>query len=121
MDDELEKFPRFLAYWSNEGLESIVDLHHIVKLKTWDVLKNPDLKHTSSGKIGAIINSMIMRSRFNDQREYELYAFNADDGVTQEDIEEAFTASPQIMADTIRKLGSCLHSTKRSKPASVIN
>lgn len=112
--------PDFLAYWSNEGLESIIDIRGVHKEVTWQTLKDPDHACDAVKKLNTIIHGMMLRARFNNQRDYELYAFSVQKGITKKDIEKAFEESPQTMADTIRKIGVCVHSTKRSKAKTVI-
>jgi hypothetical protein len=37
---------------------------------------------------------------------------SVDKGITPEDIRTAFEADPQSMADTVRRIGHCLHSDR---------
>ena len=60
-------------------------------------------------------NHLLLRARFNSQRHYEIYSVEATDGITAEDIREMFEASPQSAADTIRRLGHCMHSDRATK------
>jgi hypothetical protein len=55
---------------------------------------------------------LLLRARVNSQRHYEVYTCEAVDGITAEDIRDMFDASPQSAADTIRRLGHCLHSDR---------
>ena len=57
-------------------------------------------------------NHLLLRARVNSQRHYEVYTCEATDGITAEDIREMFEASPQSAADTIRRLGHCMHSDR---------
>jgi hypothetical protein len=58
---------------------------------------------------------LLLRARYNSQRHYEIYSVEATDGITAEDIREMFEASPQTAADTIRRLGHCMHSDRATK------
>jgi hypothetical protein len=60
-------------------------------------------------------NHLLLRARYNSQRHYEIYSVEATDGITAEDIRDMFEASPQSAADTIRRLGHCLHSDRATK------
>jgi hypothetical protein len=60
-------------------------------------------------------NHLLLRARYNSQRHYEIYSVEATDGITAEDIREMFETSPQSAADTIRRLGHCLHSDRSEK------
>jgi hypothetical protein len=61
------------------------------------------------------LNHIMLRARVNSQRHYEIYTCEATDGITAEDIREMFDASPQTAADTIRRLGHCLHSDRAER------
>jgi hypothetical protein len=65
--------------------------------------------------INTIIQTMLLRARYNTQRHYELYAIEADTGIAGRDIEAMFDHDPQGSADTIRKIGVKLWSD-RAKP-----
>jgi hypothetical protein len=58
---------------------------------------------------------LLLRARYNSQRRYEIYSVEATDGITAEDIREMFEADPQSAADTIRRLGHCLHSDRAER------
>jgi hypothetical protein len=60
-------------------------------------------------------NHLLLRARYNSQRHYEIYSVEATDGITAEDIREMFEADPQTAADTIRRLGHCLHSDRAER------
>lgn len=61
------------------------------------------------------LGHIMLRARLNSHRHYEIYTVEATDGITAEDIREMFEASPQSAADTIRRLGHCLHSDRAEK------
>ena len=105
----------FLAYWCNEGLESLTD---ITKYANW---KHQQLVDTIAGKekkpnpINQIIFYMEMRARHNPQRYYELYSFSTE--IDEEDIKTSFEEDPQMMADLIRKIGTKVFSHRNHKKA----
>jgi len=111
-------YPRFLAFWSNEGLESIIDLHFLAKTNMWDILKGKDDSPMAT-RVSAIMRGMMLRARFNPQRKYEMYVFNSDDEIAEQDVIDAFEASPQTMVDTIRRIGQKIY-VSGSKSKSVI-
>ena len=74
----------------------------------WERLKGQPLRETAVPNY----NHLLLRARVNSQRHYEVYTCEATDGITAEDIREMFDASPQSAADTIRRLGHCLHSDR---------
>jgi hypothetical protein len=94
--------------WCNEGLECCIDITEDEQRRMWQKLKGETV---SESKIPNL-NHMMLRARVNSQRHYEIYVCDAVDGITAEDIRDMFEANPQTAADTIRRLGHCLHSDR---------
>ena len=102
---------QFLVVWDQLGLECCVDVTEDQQRRMWESLQG---KHVSDSRIPNI-NHIMLRARFNSQRHYEIYTVQATDGITAEDIREMFEASPQTAADTIRRLGHCIHSDRAER------
>jgi hypothetical protein len=91
--------------WNSHGIESIVpitkyeDQH---KLDIWNILQN---KPTGKNPLNDILMSMEMRARFNTVRNYEIYAMDCEEGITQEDLFDFWDTSPQEAADLTREKG----------------
>lgn len=102
---------QFVAMWDCYGLEYLEDITEVMGSATWAALKGeqpqplPNLMH------------LELRARYNSQRHYEIYIFDAVDGITKDDIRDMFESSPQIAADTIRRLGHCYYSDRREDHA----
>ena len=107
---------QFLIMWCSEGLECCIDVTEDQQRRMWQKLKGEPVSET------AIPNyqHLLLRARFNNQRHYEIYSVEATDGITAEDIREMFEANPQSAADTIRRLGHCLHSDRAERHRVVI-
>ena len=97
--------------WCNEGLECCIDVTEDQQRRMWQQLKGEPV---SDSKIPNL-NHIILRAKINSQRHYEIYTCEAVDGITALDIREMFEASPQSAADTIRRLGHCLHSDRAER------
>jgi len=102
---------QFLIMWCNEGLECCIDVTEDQQRRMWQQLKGEPV---SDSKIPNL-NHIILRAKINSQRHYEIYTCEAVDGITALDIREMFEASPQSAADTIRRLGHCLHSDRAER------
>jgi hypothetical protein len=102
---------QFLIMWCNEGLECCIDVTEDQQRRMWEQLKGELVSESAIPNL----NHIMLRARFNSQRHYEIYTCEAVDGITAEDIKEMFEASPQIAADTIRRLGHCLHSDRAER------
>ena len=107
---------QFLIMWCNEGLECCIDITEDEQRRMWQKLKGEPVSES------AIPNyqHLLLRARYNSQRHYEIYSVEATDGITAEDIREMFEANPQSAADTIRRLGHCLHSDRAERQRVVI-
>jgi len=102
---------QFLIMWCNEGLECCIDVTADEQQRMWERLKGQPLRETAIPNY----NHMMLRARVNSQRHYEIYVCDAVDGITAEDIRAMFEADPQNAADTIRRLGHCLHSDRAER------
>ena len=102
---------QFLVVWDQLGLECCVDVTEDQQRRMWESLQG---KRVSDSRIPNI-NHIMLRARFNSQRHYEIYTVEATDGITAEDIRDMFEASPQTAADTIRRLGHCIHSDRAER------
>lgn len=101
---------QFVVVWDNTGLEYVGDITLDEQQRTWATLKSEPLKYTIPN-----LNHLRLRARYNTQRHYEIYIVSATDGITAEDIQAMFEANPQMSADTIRRLGQCVHSDRANK------
>ena len=107
---------QFLIMWCNEGLECCIDVTEDQQRRMWQKLKGEPVSETAIPNY----NHLLLRARYNSQRHYETYSVEATDGITAEDIREMFEANPQNAADTIRRLGHCLHSDRAERQQVVI-
>ena len=97
--------------WCNEGLECCIDITEDQQRRMWQQLKGEPMSASAIPNL----NHIMLRARYNSQRHYEIYTCEATDGITAEDIREMFETSPQTAADTIRRLGHCLHSDRAER------
>ena len=102
---------QFLIVWDQLGLECCIDITEDEQRRMWQKLKGERVSETAIPNY----NHLLLRARVNSQRHYEIYTCEATDGITAEDIREMFEASPQTAADTIRRLGHCLHSDRAER------
>lgn len=88
--------------WDCYGLESAVNISDIDKKRTWAVLRGEESKKLP---VPPNLLHWKLRAQYNPQRHYEIYVITVQQGITVDDIREAFEASPQHMAETIRRIG----------------
>jgi hypothetical protein len=97
---------RYIAMWDCLGLEYLGNLTEWEKDKMWSALK----EEPATYKIPSL-QVLLLRARYNSQRNYEIYIFDAA-GLTEQDIKTAFEESPQAMANTIRRIGKQIFSNR---------
>ena len=106
---------QFLVVWDCNGLEYLADITADQQRVVWDKLKGVDSPRHSY----ANPQHLILRAKCNPQRHYEIYTFNAVEGITEDDIRGMFKHSPQTAADTIRKVGHCMHSDRAQQEVAI--
>lgn len=104
-NDEDPRDGIFAVMWDCHGLESVVRIPQPSDT-TFALLANkkpPEIPNIMHWKL---------RARYNSQRHYEIYTFTAQPGIDVDDIRDMFETDPQYAADTIRRLGHCIHSDR---------
>ena len=106
---------QFLVVWDCTGLEYVADITEDEQRRMWEKLQgNNSPKHSYANP-----SHLILRARANPQRHYEIYTFNAVEGITKDDIQEMFDGSPQTAADTIREVGRCIYSDRAQQEVAI--
>jgi hypothetical protein len=99
-----EKIPHiFLFMWDMYGLEFCQDVTKVEKRNMMKALKNEQLERPFN------LNAMLLRARFNSQRNYEIYTMTVDQGITEVEVKEWFDANPQYAVEQIRARGRRLY------------
>ena len=108
----------FVVSWCCEGLEGIIPVTELERQETFDILAGKT--NTAASRVAGSVNMMILRARFNPQRFYEVYAINAQPGISADDIRGMFDADPQTAADLIRERGQQLFSDRNKRTKRVV-
>jgi hypothetical protein len=99
----------YICYWDCNGFETIVDC------TSWE---RQSLMNTIAGKeltpAPVNLNSMMMRARFNPQRNPEIWSFNTTYDIDADDLWQLADENPQALVDMIRDRGKKLYGN--SKP-----
>jgi hypothetical protein len=103
--------------WDCNGLEAAINVDDIERQRTWAVLQGKSGREVPAP---APILHWELRARANPQRHYEIYIVSVEDGVTVDDIVQAFEDNPQGMADTVRRIGHKFYSDRRDLTDAVI-
>ena len=102
----------YLFMWNCYGIESIVPITQYEDQSKFDMWKILQGKETGKNPLDDILMSMEMRARFNPMRDYEIYAMDCEESITEEDLFAFWDNSPQAAADLIREKGVCLFSNR---------
>lgn len=102
----MSKINAYLAMWDCYGLEYLCNLTSWSKQATLDTLM--ERKVTTPPPI----NQLMLRARFNPQRNYEIYTFSVEEDVTEDELRETFEKNPQFIVDHIRKNGDKIYSDR---------
>lgn len=106
---EIATVDTYIAMWDMYGLEALINVSENEREVILSALKDEKIEWRNP------IQYMILRARFNSQRCYEIYSFTSE--MPKEDIVQMFETSPQIAADTIRRLGNKIYSDRTVKKA----
>ena len=104
---------QFAVMWCCDGLEAVQTVPALAE-RSWAVLSDKSLPEYPN------INMWILRARYNPQRNYEIYVVEAIADITAQHIREMFEAAPQTAADTIRRIGCCVHSDRATTPRAIV-
>lgn len=103
----------FIFMWDQYGIEAIVPITQYEDQKMLDVMAVLKDEPVGRNALDDIINYMKLRARCNNERRYEIYAIDCDEGITLESLHESWEINPQMMADIIREKGVSLYDEPR--------
>jgi hypothetical protein len=102
----------FIFSWDQTGIEAIVPIsqyEHHEQNNTMRLLREQE---RIPNPLDSIVNQLIMRARFNQQRHYEIYAIDCEEGMDEAFWQEQWEEYPQPTAELIRKRGHKLYSDR---------
>jgi hypothetical protein len=106
----------FIFMWDIYGIESVIPITQYEewdKENTWRALNNEELQRNP---INNIIQSLLLRARFNPQRNYEIYAVDCSSDLDEDFWWEEWRKNPQGCADIVRTRGQKIFSDRSSLP-----
>ena len=105
----------FVVMWDSEGLDGIINATERNQADVFNTLSGD-----RSNSLGHMVDSMMLRARFNCHRCCEIYSINVDEEITADDIAGWFEHNPQGAADLIRERGKMLLSQRKKEKRQVI-
>lgn len=98
----------FLLMWNQYGLEAAAPISHYEKIDQDNVVRILKGEKPEPNPMSGLLRSWILRSRFNPQRNYEVWAIDVEDTtVTEQDWYNWFDENPQNFANLVRSKGVC--------------
>jgi len=99
-----EKIPHvFLFMWDMYGLEFCQDITVVEKRNMISALKGQPLERPFN------LNALLLRAKFNSQRNYEIYTMTVEQGIKETDVRSWFDSDPQEAVNQIRARGRKLY------------
>ena len=107
----------YLFSWDCEGIEAIIPITQYERWdaeNTWRLVKGEEALRNP---IDSILQSLLLRARFNPQRSYEIYTVDCSPEMDEEFWHRQWEENPQFTAELIRERGHKLYSdrTERKK------
>ena len=94
----------YICMWDENGFEVIKDCTKWERDTFLNTIASKDLTPAPVN-----LQAMMMRARFNPQRNYEIYTFNTVDEFDEESLWEIAEENPQTLVDLIREKGKKLY------------
>lgn len=96
--------------WNQYGLEGCKAITEYEQLDKDNVIRILKGEKAEPNPLNSLLFSWMLRSRFNPQRNYEIWAVDCSDAtVTEQDWYDWFDANPQHSADLVRSKGVCFY------------
>lgn len=111
----------YIFAWDQQGIDSIVPISQYEewgKKNTWNVLTGAPVERNP---LTSIIQSLVLRARYNSQRHYEIYAIDCAFEMDEVEWRRTWEENPQATADLIRARGQELYSDREDRKSQVIS
>lgn len=102
----------FIFSWDMYGIESIISISQYEFIDKENTIRYLKGETPIRNPVNSIVQSLLLRARFNPQRHYEVYAIDCDPEMDEKFWREQWEESPQYTADVIREKGHRLFSDR---------
>lgn len=105
----------YIFAWDMYGIESIIPITQYEewdKRNTWNALVDTPLERNP---LTSIVQSLLLRARYNPQRHYEIYSVDCGAEMDEEFWRQQWEEYPQETAKLIRERGQKIYSDRASK------
>lgn len=109
----------YIFSWDMYGIESIVPITQYELIDRDNLLRILKEQKPIRNPLNSVIQSLILRARFNPQRHYEIYAVDCDPDLDIKFWQEQWESDPQGTAEIIRTRGHRLYSDRATDSAQI--
>jgi len=109
----------FVLSWDCEGIEAVVPITQYEEHEHQNLVDILAGKDRTRNPLDNILTMLLMRARFNPQRNYEIYAIDCEKYVQDSDWRVMFEECPQETADMVRERGVKLYSDRRTSKVKI--
>jgi hypothetical protein len=102
---------KWIAMFDRLGLDMLVPCDEIMNRDVLNWMGGQKF----DGELSRHLQIAKMRARANPQRFPEIWTYEFEQDMSYEDMRALWEASPQHMADLVRKKGGCLYKTPRER------
>lgn len=102
----------FIFSWDHLGIESIIPITQYETVDRENTMRILRDQQVVRNPLNSIIQSLLLRARYNSQRHYEIYAIDCDLSLDEEFWKKQWAIDPQGTADLIRERGHKLYSDR---------
>ena len=102
----------FIFSWNQLGIEAIIPISQYEHYDQENLLRMIASKDTVRNPLTGIVQSLLLRARYNPQRHYEIYAVDCSKGMDEKFWREQWEEYPQATAELIRERGHKLYSDR---------
>jgi hypothetical protein len=99
----------YICMWDENGFEVLKDCSGWERQALLDTLAGKQLKPAPVN-----LQAMTMRARFNPQRAYEIWTFNAEEDLDEDTLWGYAEDNPQALVDMIRDRGKKLYGNAKN-------
>ena len=110
----------FIFSWDMYGIESIIPITEYEHFDHTNLLLMLAGEPTKRNPINSIVQSLIMRAKYNQQRRYEIYAIDCTEELDDEFWKQQWQDEPQATAELIRQRGLKIYSDRLTEKPPVI-
>jgi hypothetical protein len=102
----------FIFSWDHLGIESIIPISQYEHHEKQNLIRILSETPTIRNPLDSIVQSLLLRARYNTHRHYEIYAIDCTEEMDEKFWHKQWKEHPQFTAELIRERGHKLYSDR---------